>query len=181
MKLGTAALALLTATVGATLVAAPAYADQARYPDPADASASLTDMRAVAVAHGPNRLVVKVRFTDLRARSTGGPSGLAIGIDTDAALKGPEFRLTSGLQSGTDYQLVAVSNGDVVGEPLTCPHKVALDFAGDRLTFAAARSCLGSPDSVRVALLMRDEFDSSHPVTDWLGAPRSYTDWIVSD
>ena len=181
MKLGTTALALLTAAVGATLVAGPAYADQARYPDPADATASLTDLRAVSVAHGPQRLVVKVRFTDLRARSTGGPSGLAIGIDTDPDRRGPEFRLTTGLQAGTDYQLVAVRGSDVVGEPLTCPHKVALGFAGDRLTFVAARRCLGTPDSVRVALVMRDEFDSSHPVTDWLGARRSYTDWLASD
>ncbi|KQW53235.1 hypothetical protein ASC77_02775 [Nocardioides sp. Root1257] len=180
MKLGTPALALLTAALGATLVAGPVYADQARYPDPADATASLTDIRAVAVQHGPKRLTVKVRFTDLRARSTGGPSGLSIGIDTDATLRGPEFRLTTGLQSGTDYQLVAVEGGDVIGDPLTCAHKVRLDFAGDRLAFAATRACLGHPDSVRVAVLMRDEFDSSHPVTDWLGAPRSYTDWIAS-
>jgi hypothetical protein len=180
MKPTTGAAALLAAVLAVSLLAGPVSADQARYRDPADASASLTDIRAVSVSHGARRVVVKVRFTDLRARSTGGPSGLTIGIDTDAAVRGPEFRLVTGLQSGTDYQLVAVSRGDVVGEPLTCAHKVALDFAGDRLSFAAARSCLDSPARVRVAVLMRDDFDSSHPVTDWLGARRSYTGWLAS-
>ena len=180
MKLGILALAL-ACSLGVALVAGPAYADRVRYPDPADASASLSDVRAVSITHGAHRLVVRVRFADLRARSTGGPSGLAIGIDTDAAHVGPEFRLTTGLQSGTDYQLVPVRRGHVAGDPLTCPHRVKLDFAADRLTFVAARTCLGSPERVRVAVLMRDDFDSSHPVIDWLGARRSYTDWIVSD
>ena len=40
-----------------------------------------------------------------------------------------------------------VRNGQAVGEPLTCPHQVRLDFAKDLLTFAAARTCLGSPDA----------------------------------
>ena len=76
--LATAVAALLAATV----VAAPASADKARYADPADATASLTDLRSVVVDHRASQLVVKVRFTDLRRRSSGGPSGLTMLLDT---------------------------------------------------------------------------------------------------
>lgn len=170
----------VAALVAATVVAAPAYADKARYADPADASASRTDLRAVQVDHRATRLVVKLRFADLRRRSSGGPSGLTILIDTRSDRAGAEFRLTTGLQSGTDYQLMKVRRGQVVGEPLTCEHRVRLDFAGDRLTFTAARDCLQSPQGVRIGVKMRDEFDSSHPVVDWLGEPRSWTDPLSS-
>ncbi len=180
MKLATITTTLVAAAVGATLLATPAQAQQARYADPADASGSLSDIRAVSVDHGPAQLVVKVAFTDLRRRSTGGPAGLNIGIDTRPGVPGAEFRLGTGLQEGTDYQLMRVRNGRVVGEPLSCGHRVRLDFAANRLTFVAARACLGSPARVRIAVKMRDEWDASHPITDWLGARGSWTGWLTS-
>jgi hypothetical protein len=181
MKHRTRVLATVVAAMVATsVVAGPAYADKARYADPADATASLTDIRAVVVDHRPAKLIVGVRFTDLRRRSTGGPSGLTMLIDTRSDRAGAEFLLTTGLQAGTDFQLMKMRGGEAVGEPLTCDHHVRLDFAGDRLRFAAARDCLGSPASVRIGVKMRDEFDSSHPIVDWLGEPRSWTDRIPS-
>jgi hypothetical protein len=170
----------VAAMVAATVVAGPSYAEKARYGDPADATASLTDIRAVVLDHRPAKLVVGVRFTDLRRRSTGGPSGLTMLLDTRSDRAGAEFLLTTGLQAGTDYQLMRVRGGEAVGEPLTCDHHVRLDFAEDRLRFAAARDCLGSPASVRIGVKMRDELDSSHPVVDWLGAPRSWTPRLAS-
>ncbi|WP_028644563.1 hypothetical protein [Nocardioides sp. URHA0020] len=180
MKLAIVAT-LTAAALGATLVAAPAaQAEQRRYADPADAAASLTDIRAVKVDHGARTLAVTVRFTDLRRRSDGGPASLTIGIDTRSSRPGAEFRLVSGLQEGTDYQLMRVRHGRVVGEPLTCGHRVRLDFAHNRLRFVGSRTCLGSPARARIAVLMRDEWDASHPITDWLGARRSYTAWLAS-
>jgi hypothetical protein len=182
MKVATVAATVTAAVLGATLLAAPAaQAQQRRYTDPADASASLTDIRAVKTDHGARQLSVTVRFTDLQRRSTGGPSGLSIGIDTRSSRPGAEYRLTTGLQEGTDYQLMRVRNGHAVGEPLSCSHRVRLNFAEDRLKFVAARNCLGSPARVRVAVRMRDEWDASHPITDWLGARGSYTAWLASD
>ena len=180
MNLGTPAIAVLTAVLGVGLLAGPAHAEKVRYADPADTTGSLTDIRAVTPDHRTTRLVVKVRFTDLRRRSTGGPSGLTIAIDTRTDRAGAEYRLTAGLQAGTDYQLMRVRKGKAVGEPLTCPHQVRLDYVNDRLTFATARTCIGSPESIRVGVKMRDDWDASHPMTDWLGKPRSYTDWLVS-
>jgi hypothetical protein len=174
--LATAAAAMVAATV----VAGPAYAEKARFADPADATASLDDIRSVVVDHRTAQLVVKVRVTDLRRRSTGGPSGLTMLLDTRADRAGAEFRLTTGLQSGTDFQLMKVRGGEAVGEPLTCDHHLRLDFVEDRLSFAASRECLGSPVSVRIGVKMRDEFDGSHPVVDWLGEPRSWTERLSS-
>jgi hypothetical protein len=181
MKHRTRVLAtVVAALMAATVVAGPAHADKARHADPADATASLTDIRAVVVDHRAAKVVVGVRFTDLRRRSTGGPSGLTILIDTRSDRAGAEFLLTTGLQAGTDFQLMKVRRGEAVGEPLTCDHHVRLNFAEDRLRFAAARDCLGSPESVRIGVKMRAEFDSSHPVVDWLGEPRSWTDPLAS-
>jgi hypothetical protein len=187
MKLGTrirlarrAAVVMVVAGLTATLGAAPALAEQATYADPADATGSLTDIRRVVVDHRASALVVKVGFTDLRRHSTAGPAGLTIALDTRADRPGAEYRLTTGLQTGTDFQLTRVRNGRPFGEGLTCRHRMRLDFPADRLVFAAARSCLGSPEKIRIAVRMRDDFDPSHPVVDWLGEPRSWTDRLTS-
>ncbi|MDF1603169.1 hypothetical protein [Nocardioides sp. YIM 152315] len=168
---------------GGLLVAglvAPAGAAEATYDDPADATASLTDIRRVDIAHTTTKLRVVVGFTDLRRRSEAGPSGLTILIDTDKERRGAELGLSTGLQKGTDYQLMRIRRGRPVGEPLTCPHRVRLGFAGDRLTFDVSRTCLEEPARVRLRVKMRDEFDSSHPVVDWLRRPNSWTRWVLS-
>ncbi|GAA4720555.1 hypothetical protein [Nocardioides conyzicola] len=180
MKLGNSVATVLAAALAVGLLAGPASAEKVRYGDPADTTGSLTDIRAVTPDHRTTRLVVKVGFTDLRRRSTGGPAGLTIAIDTRADRAGAEYRLSTGLQAGMDYQLMRVRHGKVVGEPLTCPHQVRLDYAADRLTLATARTCIGSPESIRIGVKMRDDWDASHPMVDWLGAPRSYTAWLVS-
>lgn len=177
--------AIRTATVAAlaTLalgVAAPAMAEKIGVSDPADASASLSDIRRVTVDHGLEQVFVKVRFTELEPTSDGGPSSLAILLDTNSHKRGPEFRLGTGLQTGTDYQLMRVKDWKSVGEPLTCDHRLRLDFAANAAKFRAARTCLGNPDEVRVGVKMTDLYDGSHPIHDWLGEPRSFTTWVAS-
>lgn len=177
---GVLAAACAAGAFSAVLAAGPAHAETASYDDPADATVSLTDIRTVDVDHGAAKVRVVVGFTDLRRSTTDGPSGLMIALDTDPASRGPEYHLTTGLQEGTDYQLLRVRHGRVVGEPLSCQHRVRLGFPGDRMVFRAARSCFKDPDRVRIAVKMRDESDGSHPVVDWLGAPRSFTGWLAS-
>lgn len=176
----TFALAAVAAT--ALGVAAPATAEQVGVNDPADvAGASFNDIRHVSVDHGLHRVQVKVRFTDLRRRSEEGPASVAIFLDTRAHRKGPEFALFSGLQAGTDFQLVRMRDARPVGGPLSCRHSLDLGFATDVLTFRASRrDCLGTPARVRVGVRMTDDFDASHPITDWLGRPRSFTRWLAS-
>lgn len=173
---------LVPAAAAATLLgllAAPAVADRVARSDPADmGGASLNDIRRVTVDHGSTDLTVRVKVIDLRRRSDAGPAGLTIRLDTRRAQHGPEYRLTTGMYAGTDYQLMKVEHGHPVGEPLTCDHHVRLGFRTDVVTFTAARSCLGTPPRVRVGVKMTDLYDGSHPVTDWLGEPGSWTPWV---
>ena len=37
------------------------------------------------------------------------------------------------------------------------------------------RDCLGEPATVRVGVRMRDLFDASHPVTDWVPGTRRWS------
>ena len=172
------------AATAAALVAvtlSPAAAEQASYADPADVGgASLNELRRVTVDHRAERLAVRVKVTDLRRTSEAGSAGLTIRIDTRASRPGPEFRLTTGLYDGTDYQLMRVRDGESVGEPLSCSHDVHLGYRTDVVRFRAARICLGQPQQVRVGVKMTDLYDGSHPVTDWLGEAGSYTSWLTS-
>ena len=130
--------ALATTLLVATL--APASAEQASYADPADVGgASLNDIRRVAVKHETDRFAVRVKVTELRRRSEAGPAGLTIRIDTRSGRPGPEYRLTTGLYEGTDYQLMRMRDGKAVGEPLSCDHTVRLGFATDVVRFSADR------------------------------------------
>ncbi|NPC95291.1 hypothetical protein [Nocardioides sp. zg-DK7169] len=167
--------------LAATLVlgtAAPAVAESGSYRDPADAAASLNDVRRVDVAHQQGPLRVRVRVSDLRAISDAGPASLALWVDTDRTTRGPDLRLATGLQSGTDYQLVRTVGWKATSKPLTCAHSVRLRPGKDVAVLRLSRACLGDTDAVRVAVLMVDEYDASHPVRDWLGARRSFTPWL---
>ena len=94
--------------------------------------------------------------------------------------RGPEFRLGSGLNEGTDFQLVRMRNWKPRGNPKTCNHDLALQFRKDRLVFTVARRCIGTPATVRVGAKMIDQFDGSHPVHDWMKGPRRFTAPVAS-
>jgi hypothetical protein len=176
-----AAVAVAAALTTATGVAAPALAAQMSSKDPADATASLNDLRRLTVDHGTERVRGTVAVTDLRRSTDGGPASIQIFLDTDAARRGPEFRLASGLQEGTDYQLTRMRHWKPVSGPLGCAHHLTLDFADDVVRFRVGRACLDTPDRVRVAVKMVDEYDGSHPVVDWFGGRRHLTRWLGSD
>ena len=162
-------LALLLLTTAAT----PAYAERLGLDDPADVGgASLSDILAVSAIHGPKRVITRVDFAELEPTSDGGPSSLSIFIDTDRSARGPEFRIGTGLQDGTDYQLVRMVKWKAVGEALSCRHAVKVDFDADRVRARVNRGCLGNPEKVRIGVKMTDLFDGSHPVVDWLGTRR---------
>ncbi len=166
-----------TTTVLAT-VAAPAVAETATVRDGADTTASLHDIRTVKVAHAPRNVFVATGFTDLRRRSEAGPAGLTVFLDSNPDRPGPERAVVTGLQAGTDYQLVRVRDWRLVGDPLSCDHAVQLDFRRNVAHVRVARSCLGNPAQVRVAVRMVDEYDGSHPVTDWMKGRRLSTRWL---
>jgi hypothetical protein len=180
MRIRTTA-ALFTALGMALVGTGPASAEVTSAHDGADATASLNDMLGMRVDHGGERVTVRIRFTDLRRSSTAGPASIAIFLDTRGDRRGPEYRLGSGLQSGTDFQLMRARDWKPVGAPKTCPHDVDLQFARDRLVFTVARGCVGDPDRVRAGARMTDLFDGSHPVVDWIKKRRGWTARVVSD
>lgn len=161
-------------------VAGPASAGSTSATDPADATASLTDIRRVSVNHGPEQVITRIRFTDLRRTSTAGPSGMTVLVDSAPRRKGPELRFDTGLQEGTDYQLTRTKGWVLAGDPLNCSAGLRLDWAADVAFVRVSRACLGEPRKVRVAVKMVDLHDGSHPVTDWLGNPRSFTSYVAA-
>ncbi len=172
-RLGAAAL-----LAGITLLGAPASAENMSAKDPADASASLYDIRSVKVSHQTKKLVVRVGVTDLVTETDGGPASMSLFVDTDRTRPGPEFRLGTGLQSGSDYQLVKMKKWKVQGSPLSCGHRLVLDEARDQVKFRINSGCLRRPVSVRVGVRMVDAYDASHPVTDWFKGRRAWTRWV---
>lgn len=174
------AAALTSVAVLTLAAAAPALAESTTANDPADATGSLSDIRRVSINHGLNQIITKVKFTDLEPSTDGGPSSLAIYLDTNPRRVGPEFRLGTGLQTGTDYQLVKTKGFKATGDPLTCNHSVRLNFEDDVVAFRASRSCFGNPAKIRVGVKMTDAYDGSHPISDWLGIPRSFTTWVAA-
>ena len=124
-------------------------------------------------------MTAKIKGTDLRARSEAGPAGLTVFFDTAPQRKGPERRIDTGLNDGSDYQLTRATNWQQDGDRLTCRHSVSLDFKADVVTVWVARGCLGKPEKVRVAVKMVDLYDGSHPITDWIGNDRSFTPWLA--
>jgi hypothetical protein len=169
-----AAAALVLGTAGT------AAAQSRTVSDPADTSGSLGDISLVTVKHTSKQVRTTVLVDDLRPTSKGGPSSLSVFIDTDRDAKGPEFRLATGMQEGTDFQLVAVKDWKPVGEPLGCAHSVDLDFGEDTARLSVARACVGSPEDVRVGVKMTDAFDPSHVLVDWLKKPRGFTTWLAA-
>ena len=143
-----------------------------------DAGGSLSDIRKVKANFGEAQLFVKVRFAELEPETEFGGSSLSLFVDTDATRRGPEFRLASGLQHGTDYQLVRMVDWRPVGENLSCRHALRLDFDANVLAARMGRACLGAPAEVRVGAKMIDMYDGSHPTVDWLKKPRGFTRWL---
>ena len=157
-------LTAVTALLLAGLAAAPAHAEYFSIDDPADASASLTDVYGFTAMHGGSNLLVKVRFNELMRSSA---AGVSIFIDTDRDLRGPEFVLSSGLGDGTDYVLTEAVAWRGSDSRVDCDYEARPRWGKDVFRTLISRDCLGTPDSVRVSVKMVDQADGSHPVSDW--------------
>ena len=172
------ALTAGTALVLAGLVAAPAQAEFYSTSDPADASGSLTDIRAVRAKHGAANVVVKVRFQDLTRSSA---AGLSIFIDTDRSTKGAEYALSSGLNDGTDYVLTTAAGWRGTDERVECDYEAKFNWGiKNSVRVRIDRSCLEDPTAVRVSVKMADPTDGSTRVVDWSPQRRRWSLPIAS-
>ena len=147
--------------------------------DPQDAGGAYQDIRWVQAKHATTHVSVTVSFTDLPPESTGGPSSLALYVDTDPGAKGPEYRLATGLEEGSDYQLVRYEDWAPVGDPLSCKHSVVLDHDQAKVYASIARKCLGKPVKVRIGAKMTSNWNPEHPTVDWMKKPRGFTEWLA--
>ena len=159
------ALSVGAALTLAVLTVAPAHAEFYSIDDPADASASLTDIEGMRVKHGTANVLVKVRFAELMRSSA---AAVSVFIDADRGVKGPEYVLTSALGDGSDYVLTEADGWRGSDQRVDCDYDVRLMW-GVKDTFRArvSRGCLGEPQAVRVSVKMVDQADGSHPVVDW--------------
>jgi hypothetical protein len=157
----------------ASLAAAPAHAEFYSTSDPADASASLTDIRALRAKHGAANVVAKVRFRDLTRSSA---AGLSIFFDTDRDAKGAEYVLSSGLGDGTDYVLTTASGWRGTHRRVECDYEARFNWGiKNSVRVRIDRACLDEPSVVRVSVKMADPTDGSTRVVDWAPQRRRWS------
>jgi hypothetical protein len=176
--LGAAALSVAALTLSQL---APASADGIGVSDPKDLDHGV-DLRSVVVDHGATNLVVTTTHTDLRESFRSGSAG-AVFIDTDASDPGPEYVLAGGYFVGTDYILLSTDGfaRSAWGEPVEGSYRMKVDYDQEHVRMRISRDAIGSPEEVRVAVRVAGaKPDGSNTRRDWLGAPRSFTDWVAS-
>jgi hypothetical protein len=175
--LGAATLALASLTLTHL---APATADAIGVTDPRDLDHGV-DLRSVVVAHNADNVVVTTTHTNLRPSWRTG-SGGAVFLDTDASDPGPEYVFAGGYFDGTDYQLVHTDGFATSswGEPVEGSYRMRLDYDRDQVRMRISRDTIGSPAEVRVAVRVAGTLpDGSSTGKDWLGEPRSFTEWVA--
>ena len=160
--------------------AAPASADAIGVRDPRDLRHG-ADLRSVEVDHGARNIVVTTTHTDLRESFTSGSSG-SVFIDTDPDRPGPEYVFAGGYFVGTDYVLVATDGfaRKAWRGPVEGSYRMKVDYDRDQVRMRISRAAIGDPDEVRVAVRVAGlRRDGRSTRRDWLGAPRSFTDWVA--
>ena len=160
-------LLVVPALALSALMGAPAQAEFYGIDDPADATASLTDIYGLEANHGSENVRVKVRFNELLRSSA---AGVSVFFDTDRDTKGPEYVLSSGLGDGTDYVLAEADGWRGSDHQVRCSYSARPKWGRDVFRAVVSRDCFDRVPSLRVSVKMVDQADGSTPVVDW--APR---------
>ena len=159
---------------------APASADSIGVSDPADLGHGV-DLRSVVVDHSADNVVVTTTHTNLRRSFRSGSSG-AVFIDTDPADAGPEYVFAGGFFVGTDYQLLHTEGfaTSTWGKPVKGSYRMRINYETEHVRMRMSRETLDLPDEVRVAVRVAGtRSDGSTTRRDWLGEPRSFTEWVA--
>lgn len=167
--------------VALALTQLPANADSVGVSDPQDLGHGV-DLRSVEVQHGGRNVVVTTTHTDLVESFRSGSSG-AVFIDTDPTDPGPEYVLAGGYFVGTDYTLLSTEGfaSSAWGDPVEGSYRMKVDYDRDQVRMRISRDAIGSPDAVRVAVRVGGSKPNGRNTRrDWLGAPRSFTEWVAS-
>ncbi len=172
MKLRTAVTTAAT-LLALGLGAAPALAATGVTNDAAEGTqkADLLKVRTVNEAD----VRVRMTFDDLKKSGATFSQGVTVFLDTDPDRRGPERMLTGGLNTGTDYQLLRMRHWKPVGEPMSCSHRLRIDWRDDVATIRMGNGCFADHAEVRVAVRVSETSDGT-TTTDWLTARRAFTD-----
>jgi len=175
VTIGRSALALLALLTPAA-VAAPAQAVTRVVVDGSDSRARV-DLLRVKLRNADDRLLVRLRFDDLVRRSDKAGQSVGIYFDTDGSRPGPEIGLGSGLNYGTDYQLVRMRNWSQSTSRVSCVYDAELDWAADTATYVLEPACFGDYSRVRVAV-EASEYDGDVITSDWLREIKAFSPWV---
>ncbi len=170
------ASAVLAAATTAALIG-PASADGIGVKDPRDTSHG-SDLRSVQVKHGRENVKIITTHENLRRDPSSGSGGV-IYLDTDPEDKGPEFALVGGYFVGTDYQLVETEGFGTKNweQPVEFgDYRQTVNYTKEHVRTQISRAALGNPDEVRVAVRVAGPRAAT---VDWLGEPRSFTQWVA--
>lgn len=169
-----AGVVAVTAALVVTM-AMPASAGSVRVAD-GDDTTMLADIHRVRVTHTDKTIRVRIRFDDVAGSGLRRTQALSIFLDTKAAGKGPEYRLQTGLNRGTDYRLHKVRSWGATGRHVDdCRYRLKIDWSKDLVTFAVPRRCLKDPAKVGVAVKAVEWDDRGATQVDWLTARRAFT------
>lgn len=175
--------AALSAAAALTLGSAgTAHAESYGVDDPQDTYHG-SDLRAVDIKNGANNLHVITSHDGLRPDPRTGSAG-AVFISTDAEDPGPEYVFVGGFTDGTDYALIETEGfaASKWGDPVEHGDYIMdVSYRRDKVRFTMSRHAIGDPSEVRIAVRVGGTRTdgTSHGLTDWLGAPRSFTPWIA--
>lgn len=159
---------------------APASADSIGVSDPDDLGHGV-DLRSVVVDHNADNVVVTTTHTNLRPSFRSGSSG-AVFLDTDPTDPGPEYVFAGGYFVGTDYKLLRTEGfaSSAWGKPVKGSYRMRINYDTEHVRMRISRATLGSPEEVRVAVRVGGTLpDGSTTRRDWLGDPRSFTEWVA--
>ncbi|KRF36190.1 hypothetical protein [Nocardioides sp. Soil805] len=178
--LSSAALSVAALTLTVSQLA-PASANAIGVEDPADIGHGV-DLRSVVVDHRADNVVVTTTHTNLRPSFRTGSAG-AVYLDTDESAAGPEYVFVGGYFDGTDYQLLHTDGfgHSLWGAPVDGSYRMRLDYAKEQVRMRISREAIGSPEQVRVAVRVSGTRSdgTSTGLVDWLGEPRSFTEWVA--
>ena len=137
------------------------------------------DIERVRIGHGAKRLRVRVTFDNLVRGPEPGQS-FAVFLDTDEEDPGPEFRLSAGLNRGTDYTFSSITRWQGRGKHVNrCSYDLSVNWKQDVAVFRVPNKCLRRPESVGVAVRVHETFPRSNLKVDWLTGNRLFSDPVA--
>ena len=163
---GSVAVAASLATVVAT--AQPAAADVETF---TDRGGHLTTVR---VRHGAENIRVKARVGDYNAGSH-----FSFWLETDSDDPGPEYKIKVDPNSEV-VPIRRVESFADTGSDIACEYRASADAGGsDYVSILVPRSCVGTPDRIRVSV--RANYYIPGPnLVDWGPGRKKFFGWLAS-